>query len=230
MNTIIKTQDPDWSLERAAAEPKKQNGDFAAAMGSVVNGRLAFTRGASQVTLSAKPDLLSLYQAHFEGHVPDVRVQEGKVTIRYPHLPLLGWLIYQWRQPAAEIALNASIPWNLDFRGGISQLTANLTRATLGSIEMRGGVSQARLSLPHPTETVSVRFIGGASHVWLKRPSGTAVRVHIGGGVDRLAIDGQRFGPAGNGLRWETEDYPNTTHRYNVEILGGASHITIGVE
>ena len=53
------------------------------------------------------------------------------------------------------------------------------------------------MRLPRPKDVARVRIGGGASNVELIRPAGVPVRVHIGGGVSKLAIDEFRLGSAG---------------------------------
>ena len=50
-------------------------------MGSVDMGRLVFTRGASHLTIGVNGSMDDLYRAHFEGRVPNVRIDGGTVTV-----------------------------------------------------------------------------------------------------------------------------------------------------
>jgi hypothetical protein len=72
---------------------------------------------------------------------------------------------------------------------GMSHVVADLEDLELKDLEISGGSSQVEVRLPRPGESVSVRIGGGASNVELIRPTGVPVRVHIGGGVSKLAID-----------------------------------------
>ena len=216
--------------DKALAPPRvatRQERVFAAPLGVATIGHLIFARGASRITLSADPGLSCLFQAHFEGRVPDVRVQEGRVTIRYPYLLLLNWLTYWRRKPVANVMLNSSIAWHLLFRGGVSRLTAELERMRLRSVEFGGGASRINMKLPPPTDTVSIRINGGASNVAIHRPDDVPVRIRVDGGLDKLTLDRQRFGAMGSGLDGKTDTYESVTDRYDITILGGARHITV---
>ena len=92
---------------------------------------------------------------------------------------------------------------------------------------MRGGVSRVDLQLPRPAGTVRVRVSGGASQLRIRRPSGVAARIQIGGGASKLALDDQGFGAVGGPVRLESPDYSAAADRYDIEIDGGASKITI---
>jgi hypothetical protein len=52
--------------------------------------------------------------------------------------------------------------------------------------------------------------------------------VRIGSGASNLALDDQRFAAVAGKMIWETPEYKATTNRYDLEIVGGASDLTIG--
>jgi hypothetical protein len=83
------------------------------------------------------------------------------------------------------------------------------------------------MRLPRPKVETRVRIGGGASDVELIRPAGVPVRVHVGGGVSKLAIDDFRLGSAGGKMDWRSPDYEKVAGRYDVEIGAGASQVTI---
>jgi hypothetical protein len=196
--------------------------DFSADLDSATSGSLRFTRGAANVTLRVDPSMEELYRARFDGPLPEVHAHEGAVTIRYPRTlhP------FDWRRRAAEITLNGSIPWVLEFHG-LSRLDADLGELQLVSFEVIGGASEVTVALPRPSGTVPVRVSGGASDVTISRPAGVAARVRVGGGASALALDEQRFGAIGGETRLQTPDYDGAADRYDVEVSGGASKLAV---
>lgn len=231
------TRNDDWTRgdydetgERA--NPREGAGhegrDFTAPLGAVTRGRLEFAGGASRATITADAAPADLYRAHFEGPTPDVQVRDGIVTIRYPRFWPFGWAGYA-RPHTTEIALNASILWEIALRGGASQLDADLGGLRLRALEINGGASRVEVTLPRPEGAVAIRVGGGASRLTLHHPEGVALRVHVGGGVSRLVLDEQRFGAIGGGMHWQTPDYAGATDRYEIEIVGGASVLTLDV-
>jgi hypothetical protein len=197
--------------------------DFSAPLGSVSSGRLEFARGAANVTLRVDSSMGHLYRARFDGPLPEVRAQDGAVTIRYP----CTFHPFDWRKRAVEVTLNGSIPWQIEFRRGLSRLDGDLSRLRLDSFEIIGGASRAAVTLPHPSGTVPVRVSGGASDVTIRRPAGVAARVNVGRGASKLAFDGQRFGAIGGETRLQTPDYESAAGRYDVEVSGGASRLDV---
>ncbi len=48
-----------------------------------------------------------------------------------------------WRKDRGEIALNPSVPWAIELRGGVSRLSVDARALRLESFELRGGASQS---------------------------------------------------------------------------------------
>ena len=197
--------------------------DYTAPLGSITHGRLQFTRGAANVTLRADSSIGDLYRARFDGPPPEVHAQDGAVTIRYPRT----FHPFDWRKRTAEVTLNAAIPWQIEFHGGLSRLDADLSVLRLGSFEITGGASGVALTLPHPSGTVPVRVSGGSGDVTIHRPKGVAARISVRRGASKLAFDEQRFGAIGGETRLQTNDYDGATDRYDVEVTGGASKLSV---
>jgi len=185
-------------------------------------GVLRFASGAARVHLAAGAPEGKLYRAHFSGRPPTVRVADGAVTVQYPRFSLLDF-----RKLGAEIALSAELPWELEFSGGISKLRASLEDLELAGLSLRGGASAVEIDLPAPKGLVPIRVLGGASRITLRRPAGTAMRVQVAGGVSSLTFDGQHIGAAGGVARLESSGAAGAADRYELEINGGASHLTV---
>jgi hypothetical protein len=189
--------------------------ELAAPLGAVDTGRLVFARGASHLKIRVDGSMEELYRARFEGKVPDVRVEGGTVTVKYrPSL----------HRTSGEITLSGRVPWAIAARMGMSDVVADLQDLELTGLEVSGGVSQLQIKLPRPKAAVPIRVGAGASHVQLIRPAGVPVRVRIGGGASKLAIDDFR----GSGrIDWRSPDYDQLEGRYDIEIGAGASNLTV---
>jgi hypothetical protein len=207
--------------------PAKQSevSDFAGPLGSATSGRLVFSSGAAGVTLQADPALPDLFRAHFEQHIPNVRLQGGTVTIQYRNFSFFNGLIY-WREPIARVTLNGSLPWEIEFRDGVSKLNADLSSLQLRAFDL-GSASQVTVTLPQPSITVFVHVSGSASNITIHRPAGVAVRVSISGSASNLSFDEHYFAAVAGGLRWQTHNYNSITERYDLSISGSASDMTI---
>ena len=93
---------------------------FSAPLGNLERAQLVVSSDSFGLTLRAGDITGALYQARFEGPVPEVKVKEGVVTIRYPRRLWLPGM----EKRAAEVTLSTAIPWQIVLRGGASEITA----------------------------------------------------------------------------------------------------------
>ena len=200
-----------------------EEGLFSAPLGDVERGRLIVPSGIFQLTVRADAEMTALYQARFEGAVPDVKTKDGEVTIRYPRrLWVLGG-----KMGAATVTLNTAIPWQIMIQGGASDITAELGNLDLAGLEVKGGMSMIRLELPVPSSAVPIRISGGASEIAIRRPVGVAARVHLKGWASQFIFDDQTFSNLGNDVRLQSPGYDATAQCYDIEVASSVSRVTI---
>ena len=204
---------------RGDGEPRPES---SAPLGRATRGLLRFAGGGFRVQLRGDAAMPDLYRATFHGRPPAVKTSEGEVTIQYARFSILDW-----RKLGAEVTLNATIPWALEVRGGVSKLNADLTSVEVTSLDLSGGVTDVLFLLPAPKGRVQVSITGGASDVTLRRPRGVGAQVEIKGGVSKLQLDEQQFGAIGGIARVQTRDYSPSAGRYDIQVLGGASRLTV---
>jgi hypothetical protein len=221
---------------RAPSEEADAGGTYAAPVGGVTSGRLIFLSGAPNINVRGDASLTELYRAEFAGPVPRMRVRGGVVTVSYPHFGWFDWRAQvagqnivasaHWRRDTGVIALNANIPWAIELRGGVSSWAADLRTITLVSFELRGGASKIELKLPAPSGIVPIRIQGGMTRVALLRPRGVAAGLEVHGGVSEVSVDGERIKGLGQ-LSMQTPGAAEATDRYEIEVAGGASKVSI---
>jgi DNA-binding MarR family transcriptional regulator len=204
---------------RADGEPRPES---SAPLGRATRGLLRFAGGGFRVQLRGDANMPDLYRATFQGRPPGVKATGGEVTIQYARFSILDW-----RKLGAEVTLNAAIPWALEVRGGVSKLSADLSSVEVTAIDLSGGVTDVLFQLPEPKGRVQVSITGGASDVTLRRPRGVGARVEIKGGVSKLQLDEQQFGAIGGIARVQSKDYSPSAGRYDIQVLGGASRLTV---
>lgn len=201
-----------------AREPARD--EATAPLEGVARGRLELTRGAARLKLDAAAPEGALFLARFEGTPPRLAVREGRVSVAYPRKP-------GWRKGGVHLSLSPAVPWDLELRGGLARLDANLGALILGHLEVRGGGSAVRLLLPVPRGTVPVRITGGASDVAVRRPPGVEVRLRVTGGATTLAFDAQRLGAVTGTVLLETPGFEAAVDRYDLEVSGGAAGLSV---
>ena len=191
--------------------------DVAAPLGTVEEGHLEFTRGASRLAIGVDPTMEDLFRARFDGKAPEFRVDGGRVTVKYRPT---------FHPPRGELTLSGRVPWAIDARWGMSDVVADLEGSELTHLEISGGASHLEVRLPRPRAGVRIRIGGGASNVELIRPTGVPVRVHVGAGTSGLAIDDVTIA---DGLKtdYESPGYETAASHYDIEIGAGASKVLV---
>lgn len=218
---------PSAAGAQATGAPESVSGEHSAPLAGLSSGRLLIRGGAPDLTLRAARGVRTdagvpaLYRARFEGAMPVVRVRNGQVTVHYRGF-------FAWRGRRATMTLNGDVPWDLELQGGASRVTGELTALPLRSLLVSGGASRLDLTLGAPQGDVPVRFIGGASDLRLRRPAGSAVRLHLVGGMSKVEIDGRPAKSLGGESYVDSDGADTATDRYAVEVLGGIGKVIIG--
>lgn len=193
---------------------------FSAPFEDLSRGRLVVS-SCAQLTLRTSEGMAELYQARFEGSVPNVVARDGVVTIRYPRrlLDLSG------EQRQAVVTLSRAIPWQIVIQNGGSTVTAELGDLNLVSFEIKGGGSMIHLNLPVPSGVVPIRISGGGSEIIVRRPSGVAVRAHLEGWGSAYVFDDQTH--TGNNRWLQSSGFEPTAPYYSIEVASSGSMVTI---
>jgi hypothetical protein len=164
-----------------------------------------------------------LYRANFTGSMPHVKVEEGTITIRYPQRL---WLLAR-RQRMAEIELSTAIPWQIVIRSGGSEVTTELGSLDLLELDANGAGSMFRVELPEPTRVVPIRLGGSGSEFTVRRPPGVAARVHLKGWGSGVVFDDQTVSGMSSDVRLQSPNYERAARRYDIEVSGTGSMITV---
>ena len=229
---------------RVAARGGILGDTYTAPLGEYEQARLRFTSGAPRLAFGGNvlgqqvravaesaasrlrfggrigPD--ELLRAVFDGPPPDARATNGIVSMRYSRRLLDS------RSRRALVALNPGPSWSIEVEGGITDLDGDLSTVRLAGLEVRGGANHLRLQLGQPDGTSRIVLAGGMSEARLDRPRGVATAIQIRGGVSHLRFDGNRTDSVSGNSRLQTEDYATAMNRYEIEVSGGASGLTVG--
>jgi DNA-binding MarR family transcriptional regulator len=199
-------------------------GIFSAPLGGLESAQLVFPSEAYRLSLRAGDLAGALYQARFEGPVPDVKVKEGVVTIRYPRRL---WIPSKEKR-AAEVTLSTAIPWSIVIRSGGAEVTAELGGLDLLEMEANGAGSMFRVELGEPSGLVPIRLGGSGSEFTVRRPEGVAARVQLKGWGSGVVFDGQTVtGMSSSDVRLQSPNYEGAARRYDIETSGSGSMITV---
>ncbi|HEY7419519.1 MAG TPA: MarR family winged helix-turn-helix transcriptional regulator [Ktedonobacteraceae bacterium] len=202
--------------------PPDEEKIFSAPLEDLSRGQLVVS-SCARLTLRTSEGMVELYQARFEGSVPNVAAKDGVVTIRYPRrlLDLSGELCQ------AVVTLSRAIPWQIVIQSGGSDVTAELGGLDLASFEVKGGGSRIHLELPVPSGVVPILISGGGSEIIVRRPGGVAVRAHLKGGGSAFVFDDQTASAMGNNGWLQSSGFEPTAPYYNIEVASSGSMVTI---
>lgn len=217
-NTLAKEE-----IARLREVSSDNDGIFSAPLAGLEHAQLVISSDTFGLNLRAGDIKDALYKASFEGPVPDVKVKDGVVTIRYPRRLWLPGM----KKRAAEVTLSAAIPWRIVLQGGASEITADLVNLNLASLELKGGAHTARIELPAPSGVIPLQISGGASETAIRRPAGTAARVHLKGWASQFVFDDQTFDAVGNDVRLQSQNFDPAAPYYDIDVDSSVSQLTI---
>jgi hypothetical protein len=192
-----------------------------------VSGRLVFASGAAWMNIHADPASNALAEGRFAGTAPGVQVEEGLVIVKTRRFPPLDRIGHGHGIPG-EISLNTAVPWEIEFRGGASRISADLRGLHLRSFDVLGGASQILLALSKPAGTTFIYIAGGADQVTILRSDGAAVQLQAQEGMSHLTFDEGYYKTIPGESRLESPGYQNNFSRCDILIAGGANRLTIG--
>lgn len=196
---------------------------FSAPLADFSRARLVVS-SCTRLILRTSAEMVELYQARFEGAVPNVVAKDGLVTIRYPRRLIdLSGLSGEQRQ--AVVTLSRALPWQIVIQSGGLDLTAELGGLDLTSCEIKGGGSMIHLELPVPSGVVPIRIDGGGSAITVRRPAGIAARAHLKGWGSVLVFDNQTH--IGNDTWVQSSGFEPVAPCYTIEIASTGSMVRI---
>ncbi len=193
----------------------------AAPFGPQAVARVVMETSASRLTLSRGKADDHLVRAGFEGGAPDIRAEDGVVTVRYRRSRL------DVRSRHARIALNPAIPWTVEVHGGVTDLAGRLREVPLAGLSVDGGVNHLALELAPPSGTVRLEVNGGTSDAVIERPPGTDLALRARGVVSHLTFDEAVRENVGKELRLQSRGFGRAADRYELELRGGAARLRI---
>jgi DNA-binding MarR family transcriptional regulator len=210
-------------IARLRAAPAANEGIFSAPLLALESARLVVHAEGIRLSLRGGDLAGALYQARFEGLVPEVKLKDGVVAIRYPRRL---WVPDKEKR-VAEITLSSAIPWQIALKGGGAEMTAELGELSLLELEANGAGSMFHIVLPEPTRVVPMRLGGSGSQFTVRRPPGAAARVQGKGWGSGVVFDDQMISGMSSDAGLQSPNYEGAVLRYEIETSGSGSMITI---
>ena len=134
----------------------------------------------------------------------------GSVTLRTANATFPFGLDRKW-----NVQLPSDLPTALKADLGAGSFTLDLSAVRLTRATISSGVSDLKLTLPHPKGDVSIRISGGASSMTISVPAGVEYAVTVDGGLTSTT------GPT------RSVGYATAADRVSISVSAGASSIQI---
>ena len=126
--------------------------------------------------------------------------------------------------PLNVTSFSAAVPWQIVIRSGGSEVTTELGSLDLLELDASRAGSMFCVELPEPTRVVPIRLGGSGSQFTVQRPPGVAARVHLTGWGSGVVFDDQT---ASGNTRLQSPNYEGAARRYDLEVSGTGSMITV---
>jgi len=204
-----------------------QTFEVAGSAGTLKQASVRVDVGSAQITMKGMDTSEGLFSAHIEysGRKPDVNFDPSSGDLHISQGNASGFFSHD-RRFVLDLALNTSVTWKITVDSGASNDTFNLSNLHVADIALNTGASREDITLGAPSGSVPITVNGGALTVAVHRPKGIAASVAVSGGAVNLTFDGRQSHAVGT-VTAQTSDYNSASDRYQIQVNGGASNVTV---
>ncbi|GAA1604079.1 hypothetical protein [Actinoplanes couchii] len=117
-----------------------------------------------------------------------------------------------------EVVLSAKVRWTIRFSGYSAERIVDLTQGRIKGIELVGGTRRAEMNLAQATGTVPMRITGGIEELILRAPTGSPVRIKVGGGASSVTAGSKTLKDVPPGSTLTPKDW-TSGNRYDVDAV-----------
>src|ERR1700736_119092 len=202
--------------------------DASAKTGGLNHATVHVDVGAANITMAGSSSIGDdLFRAHidYSGRKPDVSLDQSTGDVHISQGDASGFF-FQVRRFVLSLQLNTSVQWKVEVNTGAATDTFNLTSVHVAGMDLNTGASHEDITLGTPSGTVPITVNGGALTVNAHRPNGVAASAAVSGGAVNLNFDGHQSHAIGN-LTAQSSDYDGASDRYQIQVNGGASNVTV---
>nr|WP_221381176.1 hypothetical protein [Actinoplanes polyasparticus] len=125
-----------------------------------------------------------------------------------------------------DVVLAAKVRWSVRLSGYAEEQMIDLSGGQVSGVEMVGGMRTAQLTLARPNGTVPIKVNGAVEKLVVTSPSGSPVRVKVGGGAKTVVAGNRTIKdvPPGSTLTPKNWAVPN---RYDVGAGAPIAALTV---
>jgi len=204
-----------------------QTFEVAGSAGTLKQASVRVDVGSARITMKGMDTGEGLFSAHIEysGRKPDVNFDPSSGDLHISQGNASGFFS-QDRRFVLDLALNTSVTWKITVDSGASNDTFKLSNVHVADMALNTGASREDITVGAPSGSVPITVNAGAVTVAVHRPKGVAASVAVSGGAVNLTFDGKQSHAVGT-LTAQTSDYNSASDRYQIQVNGGASNVTV---
>lgn len=117
-----------------------------------------------------------------------------------------------------EVVLTAKVRWTIRFSGYSAERIVDLGEGRIKGIELVGGTRRAEMNLAQASGTVPMRITGGIEELILRAPTGSPVRIKVGGGAGTVTAGSKTLKDVAPGSTLTPKDW-TSGNRYDVDAI-----------
>ncbi len=117
-----------------------------------------------------------------------------------------------------EVVLTAKVRWTIRFSGYSAERIVDLSQGRIKGIELVGGTRRAEMNLAQASGTVPMRITGGVEELILRAPTGSPVRIKVGGGAGTVTAGAKTLKDVAPGSTLTPRDW-TSGNRYDVDAI-----------
>ena len=125
-----------------------------------------------------------------------------------------------------EVLLAAKVRWTIRFSGYSAERIVDLSAGRVKGIELVGGTRRAEMTLAQAAGTVPMKITGGIEELTLRAPTGSPVRVRMGGGAGTVTAGSRTLRDVAPGSTLTPKDW-TTGNRYDVDAVAPVTLLTV---
>jgi hypothetical protein len=197
----------------------RESFDYSVPVNGIHTCRLILTSAVQNLRLEACQGTGELYQARFRGFQPGLHFKEGVLTIQ-PGKP------FPAENYSIHLCLNSTVLWEIELRGDIQNVQADLRGTLLKALDVLGDAMQMELYLPRPVGASFVYISGNLRDAAIHRFAGVGMRLNVSGGMEKCSFDHQIIHIVRAETRLESKDFSPEDRCYYLTVTGSLKSVT----
>lgn len=194
---------------------------------NIQSGKLLIQSGASEIkTGEVSKDLITANTvSNFGQYVLDKNIADGVASIKLSlEKNVRWWNAINHHKNNLTLGLNETIPWDIDFQAGASNIDLDLSTYKIKNLALSIGASNIKIKLGDKQSANTTIIKSGASKIEIAVPKEIGCQVQMTSGfsgktlADFVKIDDNLY---------QSPDYSTIAKKIDIQVESGASSIEV---